>query len=48
MDNRVLSRKGARCLDERELDLVAGNGTATTTYCTVPTNAAHKPDGDCD
>jgi hypothetical protein len=47
-ENRVLSRKGARCLDEQELNFVSGNGTVSTTFCTVPTTANHKPDGDCD
>ena len=47
-DNRVLSRAGARCLDEQELNTVSGNGTVTTTFCTVPTTVANKPDGDCD
>jgi hypothetical protein len=47
-DNRVLSRMGARCLDEHELSLVAGNGQVTTTYCSVPNPLTGRPDGDCD
>jgi len=47
-DDRVLARRGARFLDEREFDLVSGNGEATTTYCSVLNPVTHKPDGDCD
>jgi hypothetical protein len=46
-ENRVLSRTGARQLDEQEVNIVAG-ATATTTFCTVPNPVTHKPDGDCD
>jgi hypothetical protein len=47
-NNRVLSRRGARCLDEQEVNLVTGNGKVTTTYCSLPNPVTLRPDGDCD
>jgi len=43
--NRVLVRKGARDLNEQEVEHVGG-GIRTATLCTAPTSANARADGD--
>jgi hypothetical protein len=45
-DNRVLSRRGARYLEEEEVNIVSG-ATATTEFCSFNPKTLSK-DGDCD
>jgi hypothetical protein len=43
--NRVLVRRGARSLNEEEIERVGG-GLNTETLCTVPSTACPNKDGD--
>jgi len=43
--NRVLARRGARDLNEQEVEQVGG-GIRTATLCTAPTRANGNLDGD--
>lgn len=43
--NRVLLRRGARALNEQEVELVGG-GIRTATLCTAPTSKNGNLDGD--
>jgi hypothetical protein len=42
---RVLVRRGARSLNQEEIERVGG-GISTTTLCTVPTTTCPNKDGD--
>lgn len=43
--NRVLIRRGARSLNEEEIERVSG-GLNTETVCTIPTSTCGNKDGD--